>query len=183
MKQKHLLTFESWICTSAEGVSGECLRVAGMARSENSIRMRYETTVTIRDSAHGAQRRARPVLVALPSFYVAVIAATIIDGVVGGSLIAFCSLLLVLVMTIALLRASRRLRRPEEPASRLWQLARCTAAGATLAVVIGILVMLFGDGTSTTVATGLALASFSMLYGVLLALPAGCAVVWLERDA
>lgn len=154
-----------------------------MARSENSIRMRYETTVTIRDSAHGAQRRARSVLVALPSFYVAVIAATIIDGVVGGSLIAFCSLLLVLVMTIALLRASRRLRRPEEPASRLWQLARCTAAGATLAVVIGILVMLFGDGTSTTVATGLALASFSMLYGVLLALPAGCAVVWLERDA
>ena len=54
---------------------------------------------------------------------------------------------------------------------------------ATFVCLWGILVMLFGDGTSTTVATGLALASFSMLYGVLLALPAGCAVVWLERDA
>ena len=48
--------------------------------------------------------------------------------------------------------------------------------------VIGILVMLFGDGTSSTVSRGLALASFSMLYGVLIALPAGCAVVCLERN-
>ena len=154
-----------------------------MARSGESTCMRYETTITVRDSDRGLHRRIRKVVVALPAFYVAVVAATVIDGMIGGSLVAFWSLLLVLTMTFLLVRVSRFLCRSVSFASWLWQIARCSAVGALLGVLIGMLVMLFGDGTSTTVAGGLALASFSMLYGVLLALPAGGAVVWLEREA
>ena len=48
--------------------------------------------------------------------------------------------------------------------------------------MIGLSMMLFGDGTSDTLSRGLALASFSVLYGVLIALPAGCAVVLLDKE-
>ena len=145
--------------------------------------MRYETTITVRGPDDALQRRIRMVMITLPAFYLAVLAATVIDGMIGGSLVAFWSLMLVLVTTCLLVRASRFLCRSFSFASRLWQIARCSAVGALLGVLIGILVMLFGDGTSTTVAGGLALASFSMFYGVLLALPAGGAVVWLERES
>ena len=144
--------------------------------------MRHDTTTTIANARSDFRRRIRLVKLALPCFYGAVIAATIIDGLIGGSLVAFWSLLLVLTMAFVLVRASRRWFRFDCLASRLWQLARCSASGATLGVGIGLLVILFGDGASTTVAGGLALASFSVFYGVLLALPAGCAVVWLDRD-
>ena len=145
--------------------------------------MQHGTTITIHDGINDLPRGTRLVLLSVPAFYAAVLSATIIDGIVGGSLVAFWSLLLVLTFAFLLVRASRFLCRLDSLSAWLWQLARCTAVAAILAVGIGILVMLFGDGTSRTVSRGLALASFSMLYGVLIALPAGCAVVWIERNA
>ena len=144
--------------------------------------MQHGTTITIHDGINALPRRTRLVLLSLPAFYVAVLAATIIDGIVGRSLVAFWSLLLVLTFAFLLVRASRFLCRLDSLSAWLWQSARCTAAASVVGVAIGILVMLFGDGSSSTVSRGLALSSFSMLYGVLISLPAGCAVVCLERN-
>ena len=155
---------------------------AGDRTGVDTMHMQHGTTITIQDGSNGLSRRTRPALLLLPAFYAAVLAATIIDGIVGGSPVAFWSMLLVLVISFLLMRATRFLCTLDSLTAWLWQMARCTALAAVFAVGIGILVMLFGDGTSSTVSRGLALASFSMLYGVLIALPAGCAVVCLERN-
>ncbi len=95
---------------------------------------------------------------------------------------AFWSLLLVMTCGFLLVRLSHFLLQLNTLAAWLWQVARCIALGAGVGLVIGLSMMLFGDGTSDTLSRGLALASFSVLYGVLIALPAGCAVVLLDKE-
>ena len=58
--------------------------------------MENTTRHTIDLQGNEYEQRTRLVLVGLPAFYVAVLAATIIDGILGRSLMAFWSLLLVM---------------------------------------------------------------------------------------
>jgi len=144
--------------------------------------MEDTTQHTIEFHGNEHEQRTRLVLVGLPAFYLAILAATILDGVLGRSLMAFWSLLLVMTCAFLLVRVSHFLLQLDTLAAWLWQSARCIALGSCVGLVIGLSMMLFGDGTSVTLSRGLALASFSVLYGVLIALPAGCAVALLERD-
>ena len=127
------------------------------------------------------QWRMKFVLVALPSFYLAIVVATVIDGVLGRSLMALWSLLLVTTCAFLLIRLIGFLKVIDSLENWLWHGARCVALGSGLGLLIGLSIMLFGDGASSTLSRGLALASFSMLYGVLIALPAGCAVILLDQ--
>jgi hypothetical protein len=163
----------------SEGVLTRCRNgtLRGQGHMENTTRH----TIDLQGNEY--EQRTRLVLVGLPAFYVAVLAATIIDGILGRSLMAFWSLLLVMTCAFLLVRLSHFLLRLDTLAAWLWQVARCIALGAGVGLVIGLSMMLFGDGTSDTLSRGLGLASFSVLYGVLIALPAGCAVVLLDKES
>jgi hypothetical protein len=126
--------------------------------------------------------RSRLLLVTLPAFYLAVFFATVIDAILGQSLVALWSLLLVLTCALVLMRSSQFFWKLRTFTAWLWQAARCSALAGLIGLSIGFGVMLLGDGSMDTLIYGLSLAAFSVLYGVLIALPAGCAVVLMERE-
>ena len=128
------------------------------------------------------ESRSRLVAMGLPAFYASILVATIIDGILGRSMMAFWSLLLVMTIGCLLVQISRLVMTLDSRAAWLWQIARCIALSAGIGLAIGLGMMLLGDGTSTTISRGLGLSSFSVLYGVLIALPAGCAVAMLDRS-
>ena len=100
--------------------------------------------------------RNRWMLMLLAGIYFAMLIATVLDAIYGQSLIAPWSLALV---------------------SWLWQLARCSALAGLFGAVVGLAILILGHGSFHTMTTGLSLAAFSVLYGVLIAMPAGCMVV------
>jgi hypothetical protein len=125
---------------------------------------------------------SRRLLMLLGAFYVALLIATVLDAIYGQSLIAPWSLTLVCTGTIAMLGCSRLFVAIETLESWLWQLARCSALAGLVGAIIGLTILFLGNGSFQTMTTGLSLAAFSVLYGVLIAMPAGCMVV-LDNDA
>ena len=125
--------------------------------------------------------RSRWMLMLLAGIYFAMLIATVLDAVYGRSLIAPWSLALVCTGTIAMLGCSRLFAALETIESWLWQLARCSALAGLVGALIGLSILFLGHGSFQTMTTGLSLAAFSVLYGVLIAMPAGCMVV-LDSD-
>ena len=119
----------------------------------------------------------RYMLLILPPIYLALLVATLLDAVYGNSLIAPWSLALVCSGTVALLGCSRLFSIITTIDSWLWQLARCSALAGLCSAIVGLGILFLGDGSFHTMTTGLSLATFSILYGILIAMPAGCAVV------
>ena len=117
----------------------------------------------------------------LAGIYFAMLIATVLDAVYGRSLIAPWSLALVCTGTIAMLGCSRLFAALETIESWLWQLASCSALAGLVGALIGLSILFLGHGSFQTMTTGLSLAAFSVLYGVLIAMPAGCMVV-LDSD-
>ena len=125
--------------------------------------------------------RSRWMLMLLAGVYFAMLIATVLDAVYGRSLIAPWSLALVCTGTAAMLGCSKLFAAIETIESWLWQLARCSALAGLLGAVIGLTILIIGSGSFHTMTTGLSLAAFSVLYGLLIAMPAGCLVV-LDSD-
>ena len=123
-----------------------------------------------RDSMPGI----RVIPMALIGAYSAICIATLMDALHGRNLIATSSLISVGVIAIALLHLSRALKPLETIDDWLWQLARCSAIAGLAGVLAGLGMMFFGAGTFEAMTRGL---SFAVLYGVLVALPASCAVL------
>lgn len=123
------------------------------------------------------ERPRRYMLLILPPIYLALLVATLLDAVYGNSLIAPWSLALVCSGTVALLGCSRLFSIITTIDSWLWQLARCSALAGLCSAIVGLGILFLGDGSFHTMTTGLSLATFSILYGILIAMPAGCAVV------
>ena len=123
----------------------------------------------------------RWMLMLLAGIYFAMLIATVLDAVYGQSLIAPWSLTLVCTGTFAMLGCSRLFAAIETIESWLWQLARCSALAGLIGAVIGLTILILGKGSFQTMTTGLSLAAFSVLYGMLIAMPAGCLVV-LDSD-
>ena len=119
----------------------------------------------------------RTMLLILSPIYLALLLATLLDAVYGHSLIAPWSLTLVCTGTAALLGCSKLFAIINTIDSWLWQLARCSALSGLCSATIGLGILFLGDGSFHTMTTGLSLAAFSVLYGILIAMPAGCAVV------
>ena len=119
---------------------------------------------------------------ALIGAYSAICIATLMDALHGQNLIATSSLLLVGGVALALLHLSRFLAPLETIDDWLWQLARCSALAGLCGATVGLCILFLGNGSFHTMTTGLSLAAFSVLYGVLIAMPAGCIVV-LADDA
>ncbi len=133
-------------------------------------------------SMHDSIMRIRVIPMALIGAYSAICIATLMDALHGQNLIATSSLLLVGGIALALLHCSRFLAPLETIDDWLWQLARCSALAGLCGATIGLCILFLGDGSFHTMTTGLSLAAFSVLYGVLIAMPAGCMVV-LTDDA
>jgi len=123
----------------------------------------------------------RWMLMLLAGIYFAMLIATVLDAIYGQSLIAPWSLTLVCTGTCAMLGCSRLFAAIETIESWLWQLARCSALAGLIGAVVGLTILVLGKGSFQTMTTGLSLAAFSVLYGILIAMPAGCLVV-LDSD-
>ena len=143
----------------------------------------HEPETMINETTITTTRSDRFILMTLPGFYLAVLVATVLDAVMGQSLLAPWSLLLVLTGAFLILRFSQAFFQLRSTTAWLWQVARCSALAGAIGLLIGLAIMLLGNGSFETMTRGLSLSAFSVLYGVLIALPAGCAVILLERDA
>ena len=136
---------------------------------------------TPRDTLDGStaisKNRIRVLPLVLIGAYASILIATLMDAMHGRNLIATSSLLSVGGAALVLVHCSRFLVPLETIDDWLWQLARCSALAGLAGVFIGLAMMTLGAGTFEAMTRGLSFAAFSVLYGILVAMPASCAVL------
>ncbi len=145
-----------------------------------ALNLMTEPRDTIDTPAHDdgpSMTRMRVLPMVLIGAYASILIATLMDAMHGRNLIATSSLLSVGGAALVLVHCSRFLVPLETIDDWLWQLARCSALAGLAGVLIGLGMVTFGAGTFEAMTRGLSFAAFSVLYGILVALPAGCAVL------
>ena len=146
-------------------------------KAMNHMTMHEDALNSTVPSTRETLNRIRIAPLALIGAYSAIFIATLLDALHGQNLIATSSLLMVGLVALVLLHVSRAFTRLKTIDDWLWQLARCSALAGLAGALVGLCIMAFGNASFETMTLGLSFAAFSVLYGVLVAMPAGCAVV------